>query len=76
SPMCIPNRLLDKKTRRLMSLANISLVIGLLLWLFIHPAAQMEQNWLHAACGFLLGFSITVNLHGLWVARRGRQKQT
>jgi hypothetical protein len=36
----------------------------------------MEQNWLHASCGFLLGFSITVNLHGLWVARRGRQKQT
>lgn len=68
--MCIPNQQLDKKTRRLMALANISLVIGLLLWLFVHPSGQVERNWLHAACGFLLGFSITVNLYGLWVARR------
>jgi hypothetical protein len=74
--MCIPNRLLDKKTRRFMALANISLVIGLLLWLFVHPSGQLERNCLHAVCGFLLGFSVTVNLHGFWVARRCRQKQT
>ncbi|MGP8271811.1 MAG: hypothetical protein ACLQLH_17240 [Terracidiphilus sp.] len=68
--MCIPNRLLDKKTRRFMALANISLVIGLSLWLFVHPSGQLGRDWLHAACGFLLGFSITVNLYGLWAARR------
>ena len=73
--MCIPNQLLDKKTRRLMALANISLVIGLLLWLFIHPSGQLERNCLHTACGFLLGFSITVNLLGLRFARRCRPKQ-
>jgi Zn-dependent protease len=70
--MCIPNRLLDKKTRRLMAIGNISLVIGLLLWLFVHPSGQMERNWFHGVCGFLLGLSITINLFGLWVARRCR----
>ncbi len=70
--MCIPNRLLDKKTRRMKALANISLVMGLLLWLFAHPSGQAEHNCLHAVCGFLLGFSVTVNLHRLWIARRSR----
>jgi hypothetical protein len=74
--MCIPNRLLDRKTRRLMAIGNIALVIGLLLWLFVHPAAQTERNWLHAVCGFLLGFSITISLYGLRFARRNREKQT
>ena len=73
--MCIPNRLLDKKTRRLMALANISLVIGLLLWLFVHPSSQIEKNWRDAACGFPLGLSISINLFGLRFARRSRQRQ-
>ena len=42
--MCIPNRLLDKKTRRFMALANISLVIGLSLWLFVHPSGQARAG--------------------------------
>lgn len=74
--MCIPNRQLDRKTRRLMAIANISLVIGLLLWLFAHPSGQLERNCLHGICGFLLGLSITVNLFGLRVARRCRMRQT
>jgi hypothetical protein len=73
--MCIPNRLLDKKTRRLMALANISLVIGLLLWLLVHPTGQFERNCLHAASGFLLGLSITISLYRLKFAHRCRQKQ-
>jgi hypothetical protein len=73
--MCIPNRLLDKKSRRLMALANFALVLGLSLWLLVHPSGQVERNWLHAACGFLLGLSITINLLGLRCARRCRQKQ-
>ena len=73
--MCIPNRLLDKKTRRLMALGNISLVIGLLLWQFVHPSGQMQRNWLDAACGFLLGLSITINLYRLRIARRCCEKQ-
>jgi hypothetical protein len=73
--MCIPNQKLDKKTRCLMALANISLVLGLSLWLCVHPTAQIEKNWLHAICGFLLGFNVTVNLCRLRVARRCREKQ-
>jgi hypothetical protein len=73
--MCIPNRLLDRKTRRLMAIGNMALVIGLLLWLFVHPSHQLEKNWRDAVCGFLLGLSITINLYGLRFARRCREKQ-
>jgi hypothetical protein len=70
--MGIPNRQLDPKTRRLLAIGNISLVVGLLLWLFVHPSGQIEKNWLHAVCGFLLGLSATINLMGLVFARRCR----
>ncbi|MGA3262683.1 MAG: hypothetical protein ABSC47_01405 [Terracidiphilus sp.] len=73
--MCIPNRRLDPRIRRLMAIGNMSLVIGLLLWIFVHPAGQIERNWLHGVCGFLLGFSIAINLFGLWIARRCQEKQ-
>jgi hypothetical protein len=73
--MCIPIRQLDPKTRRLLAIGNISLVVGLLLWLFVHPSGQIEKNWLHAVCGFLLGLSVTINLMGLVFARRCREKR-
>jgi hypothetical protein len=53
----------------------MSLVVGLLLWLFVHPSGQIEKNWLHAVCGFLLGLSVTINLMGLVFARRCREKR-
>ena len=53
--MALFNRQIDPKMRSKMALASISLIIGLLLWLFVHPTGQIEQNWLHAVCGFLLG---------------------
>ncbi|MGA3347300.1 MAG: hypothetical protein ABSC76_20835 [Terracidiphilus sp.] len=68
--MCIPNRQLDPKTRRRTVIANISLVIGLLLWIFVHPSGPLEKDWLDAVCGFLLGLSVTINLFGLWSAHR------
>jgi hypothetical protein len=67
--MCLLRRQLDPKARRRVVLANLSLAVGLMLRVFVHPAGQMEQNWLDAACGFLLGLSITVNLFGLWAFR-------
>jgi hypothetical protein len=73
--MGIPNRQLDPKTRRLLAIGNMSLVVGLLLWLFVHPSGQIEKNWLHAVCGFLLGLSVTINLMGLVFARRCREKR-
>jgi hypothetical protein len=70
--MWMRNRQLDPKTRRWMALGNISLVIGLLLWMFVHPAGQTAKDWHDGVCGFLLGLSITINLFGLRRARRCR----
>jgi len=70
--MCIPNRRLDPRTRRLMVVGNISLVIGLLLWMFVHPDGQVERNWRDGVCGFLLGLSIAINLIGLIFGKRCR----
>jgi hypothetical protein len=58
-----------------MAIGNISLVIGLLLWLFVHPSGQMERNWLHGACGLLLGISIAISIFVFVIARRCREKQ-
>jgi hypothetical protein len=74
--MCIPIQQLDPKTRRMRAIANVSLIIGLLLWVFVHPSGPFERNWLHAACGFLLGLSITISLFGLRSARRCRFAET
>ena len=73
--MLFPSRRLDPKTRRLLAIGNIALVSGLLLWLFVHPAGQIERNWLHAVCGFLLGLSVTINLMELVFARRCGEKR-
>lgn len=59
--MCVPYRQLDPASRRIFTLGNMCLVIGLLLWTF-HSSIQFQRNWLDAVCGLLLGFSITVNL--------------
>jgi zinc transporter ZupT len=58
-----------------MVLANLSLVAGLLLWVFVHPAGQIQRNWLDAVCGFLLGVSIAVNLLNLWSSSRCRNTE-
>jgi hypothetical protein len=68
--MCIPIHQLDPKSRHVRAIANISLVVGLLLWLFVHPSGQIERNWLHFVCGLLVGLSICINLFGLGRARR------
>lgn len=68
--MCIPIHQLDIKTRRRMVLGNICLVIGLLLWLFVHPSGQIERDWVQGFSGLLLGISIGINLFGLRLARR------
>ena len=62
-------RQLDARTRQRMVLANLSLAAGLMLRVLVHPAGQIQRNWLDAACGFLLGISIGVNLFGLWSCR-------
>ena len=68
--MFIRIRKLDPRARRRMVFANLSLAVGLLLWVFVHPAGQIERNWLDAICGFLLGVSIAVNLMNFWCSSR------
>jgi hypothetical protein len=71
--MCIPVQQLDRKSRVLLFIANISLVIGLLLWNFreyIYPSNPGVRIGLHASCGFLLALSITINLRMAILKRR------
>ncbi len=67
--MNLLNRPRDPKTRRLLAIANSSLVLGLLPWIF-REYIHVGHNWLDASCGFFLGLSITINL---WAVRRNRR---
>lgn len=63
----------DRRTRRLRAIANACLAIGLSLRLFVTPASPHLRDGLDALVGLMLGFSVAVNLHLLWRARRNRQ---
>ncbi|MGA9668919.1 MAG: hypothetical protein WBQ94_06905 [Terracidiphilus sp.] len=63
-------RHLDMKSRLTLTIGNIALSSGLILWVFVHPSTQVEKDWLHGLCGFLLGLSITINLFMLRFAGR------
>lgn len=67
--MSLKFRQLDRKSRRLFAIADLCLPAGLILLILLHPASQLERNWLHGVAGFLLGLSITINLFGLRRAR-------
>jgi|HubBroStandDraft_2_1064218.scaffolds.fasta_scaffold638678_2 hypothetical protein len=64
----------DPKVRRLLAIANFSLVLGLLPWVF-RDSMHFDHNWVDAFCGFFIGISITVNLYCLRAARRCRETQ-
>jgi hypothetical protein len=73
--MCLNRRQLDPKTRRLMVVANISFILGILSlnaqrWNWVHGFSQMEVNWLDAFAGFFLGLYITIMLLGMRRVRR------
>jgi hypothetical protein len=71
--MCVPNRLRDPRTRRLMVLGNFSLVAGVAMLNFMrhdfgqHPAAV--QSWLDGLTGLFFGISIGANLMAVRCAR-------
>jgi len=67
-------RRLDPKHRRLLQLANLALVLGLMPWIF-REYITFNHNWLDAFCGFFLGLSITINLCCLRAARRCRPEE-
>jgi len=68
------HRHLDPKFRRLVAAANVCLAVGLSLWFFTTPTG-VWRIWIHAFCGLLFGYSITVNLCALYSRRRCSQKQ-
>lgn len=53
-------------------LSALSLAIGILLPMFIHPAVGPRLNWLHAISGFCLGFSLVLTCF-LLVEKRHRR---
>lgn len=67
--MSFSTKRLDPRTR-LLTLANLALAVGLMLWTFVHPSGQMAKDAIHALSGFLLGLSLTINLLGWRRARR------
>jgi hypothetical protein len=78
--MCIADRQLDPKTRRLMVIANLSFILAILLrnserWHWFHPSSQIERNYLDGVCGLLLGISIGINLFVLRHCSRCGQKE-
>ena len=73
--MWIQKRQLDSKTRRMFVIGNLSLSIGLLLWMFVHPSGLIRKDVLDAVCGFLLGLSLGINFFAFWLARRCDEKQ-
>jgi hypothetical protein len=67
-------RNLDRKHRRLFQIANLSLVLGLVPWIF-REYIPFNHNWVDAFCGFFMGLSITINLVCLRAARRCSRTQ-
>ncbi|MGA3081253.1 MAG: hypothetical protein ABSD44_07710 [Terracidiphilus sp.] len=72
--MCFSYRQLDPKTSRLMRIANLSLILGILLcnaerWNWVHASSPFERNWLDAFTGFFFSLYIGIMLFGLRSAR-------
>ena len=61
------------ESKMLMPIASACLIAGIMWPYLFHPATQLGKNLGHALCGFLLGFSITVNLAIAWT--KGRQRR-
>ncbi|MGA3128103.1 MAG: hypothetical protein ABSD13_15475 [Candidatus Korobacteraceae bacterium] len=59
-----------REKKSMVQLGRICLVVGLGAPMVIHPVSQAGRNWLHAACGFMLGLSITVMLMTMRRSRR------
>lgn len=71
--MCVPVREMGQRNRALFVIANVALATGLLLWNFreyVWPSNTVARAGVEAACGFLLGLSIAINLRMVWMSRR------
>ncbi|HEY1254643.1 MAG TPA: hypothetical protein VGF01_07680 [Terracidiphilus sp.] len=75
--MSLRGRPFDPKARRLIFIANLALILGILLWNserwnWVHGLSQFEQHWLEAFTGFLFGLYIAISLFGMWRAHHCR----
>ncbi len=68
--MCVPLRQRSRNDCILMGVANLALAFGIGLPHFIHSLRGIQLNLVHAFCGFLMGFSICLNLSLIRRARR------
>ena len=68
--MCAPASKLDKKTRSLLAVVNLSLAVGITMLNIGRSHGQAAQAWLDGICGFCIGLSIGVYF---FISRRGRR---
>jgi len=68
--MCILNSEDERSTRTRTTFANLSLAVGLILWVFVHPNSAAWESPVHFASGLLLGVSIAVRLKMRYSSRR------
>lgn len=61
------------RANKLRALGNVSLLIGLLLWLFGLPTVTLKSTLLHVICGVFFGATIVTNLWALRIAARARR---
>jgi hypothetical protein len=63
----------SKKLRWILALANGSMAAGLMLRLFVPANGIISPAALHFLVGMLLGVSIALNFHVVWMRRRNRK---
>ena len=71
--MCLIDGNDSKKLRWMVVLANGCLAAGLMLRLFAPANGIIPPAALHFLVGMLLGVSIAMNFHVVWIRRRNRK---
>jgi len=61
-------RKMNRKDRLTFAAGNLCLSLGLLLRLFVHPAGQLQKDWLDGIVGLMMGVAIAINLASLYKA--------
>ena len=63
---------MNRKTRIAFAVGNFCLPAGLLIFLFVHPAGQLQRDWAHGIAGLLLGVAIAIAMMRLYRVRNCR----
>ena len=73
--MCLTDGNDSKKLRWMFVFANGCLAAGLMLRLFVPANGIIPPDALHFLVGMLLGISIAMNVHVVWIRRRNRKNR-